>query len=97
MAQRKIRITPLDLIVAVALLAGGAYVAYRITIGLHYKWYWSAIHEEGALCTTASTNVLHRSKNVFRNVRSIINSTGVVNTIFDLNAGLLHEVLYNSG
>ena len=28
---------------AVALFAAGAYVAYRITIGLHYKWNWSAI------------------------------------------------------
>jgi polar amino acid transport system permease protein len=43
LARRKIRITPLDIIVAVALLAAGTYVAYRITIGLHYKWNWSAI------------------------------------------------------
>jgi polar amino acid transport system permease protein len=41
--RRKIRITPLDIIVAAGLLAAGAYVAYRITIGLHYKWNWSAI------------------------------------------------------
>jgi len=41
--QRKTRITPLDIIVAAALLAAGAYVAYRITVGLHYKWNWSAI------------------------------------------------------
>ena len=27
----------------VALLAVGVYVAYRIAIGLHYKWNWSAI------------------------------------------------------
>lgn len=43
MARRKTRITPLDVIVAVALLAAGAYVAYRIAVGLHYKWNWSAI------------------------------------------------------
>jgi len=43
LARRKIRITPLDIIVTVALLAAGTYVAYRITIGLHYKWNWSAI------------------------------------------------------
>jgi polar amino acid transport system permease protein len=41
--RRKARITPLDIIVAAGLLAAGAYVAYRITIGLHYKWNWSAI------------------------------------------------------
>ena len=33
----------LDVIVAFVLLTAGAYVAYRITIGLHYKWNWSAI------------------------------------------------------
>jgi polar amino acid transport system permease protein len=43
LARRKTRITPLDIVVAVALLAAGGYVAYRITIGLHYKWNWSAI------------------------------------------------------
>jgi len=41
--RRKTRITPLDIIVAAGLLAAGAYVAYRITIGLHYTWNWSAI------------------------------------------------------
>jgi polar amino acid transport system permease protein len=43
LARRKIRITLLDVIVAFVLLTAGAYVAYRITIGLHYKWNWSAI------------------------------------------------------
>jgi len=43
LARRKTRITPLDIIVAIALLAAGGYVAYRITMGLHYKWNWSAI------------------------------------------------------
>ena len=43
MKRRKSRITPLDIIVAAGLLAAGAYMAYRITVGLHYKWNWSAI------------------------------------------------------
>jgi len=43
LARKKIRITPLDIIVAIALLAAGGYVAYRITMSLHYKWNWSAI------------------------------------------------------
>jgi polar amino acid transport system permease protein len=41
--QSRNKITPLDIIVAVALLAAGAYVIYRITVGLHYKWNWPAI------------------------------------------------------
>jgi polar amino acid transport system permease protein len=43
LARRKSRITSLDIIMVVALLAAGTYVAYRITIGLHYKWNWPAI------------------------------------------------------
>lgn len=42
-ARVKIRITPLDIIIAVALLSAGTYVFYQITIGLHYKWNWSTI------------------------------------------------------
>jgi polar amino acid transport system permease protein len=43
LARSKTKITPLDIIVAVALLAAGAYVAYRVTVSLHYKWNWLAI------------------------------------------------------
>jgi len=43
LARKKTRITLLDGIIALALLAAGAYVAYRITAGLHYTWNWSAI------------------------------------------------------
>ena len=43
LARSKTRITPLDIIIAIALFAAGAYVVYRITVGLHYKWNWSAI------------------------------------------------------
>ena len=43
MRQSRTKITPLDIIVAVALIAAGAYVIYRITVGLHYKWNWPAI------------------------------------------------------
>ena len=43
LARSKIKITPLDIIMAFALLAAGIYVFYRITAGLHYKWNWSAI------------------------------------------------------
>lgn len=43
LVRGKIRITPLDIIMAVALLAGGVYLFYRITIGLHYQWNWSTI------------------------------------------------------
>lgn len=42
-ARGKIRITPLDIIIAVALLSAGTYLFYQITIGLHYKWNWSTI------------------------------------------------------
>jgi polar amino acid transport system permease protein len=41
--QSRNKITPLDIILAIALLAAGVYVIYRITIGLHYKWNWPAI------------------------------------------------------
>jgi polar amino acid transport system permease protein len=41
--RKKTSITALDIIVAAGLVAAGAYMAYRITVGLHYKWNWSAI------------------------------------------------------
>jgi len=41
--QIRNKITPIDIIMAVALIAAGAYVIYRITVGLHYNWNWPAI------------------------------------------------------
>jgi polar amino acid transport system permease protein len=41
--RKKTRITALDIIIAAALMTAGAYVAYRITAGIHYTWNWSAI------------------------------------------------------
>ena len=37
------RITLLDVVLAVLLLAAGAYFAYRVRVGLHYRWNWAAI------------------------------------------------------
>jgi polar amino acid transport system permease protein len=41
--QRKIRITKLDVVVAALILLLAAYIAYRLTIKLNYKWNWSII------------------------------------------------------
>ena len=43
MYQRKIRITKLDVVVAALILLLAAYIAYRLTIKLNYKWNWSII------------------------------------------------------
>jgi polar amino acid transport system permease protein len=37
------KITWLDIAVLLFVLAGVAYMAYRIKIGLHYNWHWSAM------------------------------------------------------
>lgn len=39
----KAKIRPLDIILGILLLAVGGYIAYRVTVGLHYKWDWAAI------------------------------------------------------
>ncbi len=41
--KKKMRITLLDVVLAVLLLAAGAYFAYRVRVGLHYRWNWAAI------------------------------------------------------
>jgi polar amino acid transport system permease protein len=41
--QKKIRITPLDIIVIALLMCLAAYIAYRLTIKLNYKWNWGII------------------------------------------------------
>ena len=43
MRTKKVRITPLDLIVGLLLLAGAAWLFNRVASGLHYNWEWSAI------------------------------------------------------
>ena len=41
--KRKIRITPLDLLIFLLILAGAIYLSYKIRIGLNYNWNWQAI------------------------------------------------------
>lgn len=41
--KKKVKIKPLDIVLASILFAAGAYVLYRITKGLHYKWDWAAV------------------------------------------------------
>jgi len=41
--REKVKITKLDGIIVLALLAAGLYIFYRVRIGLHYKWNWGAI------------------------------------------------------
>ena len=43
MYQRKTRITRLDVVVTILLLVLAAYIVYRLTIKLNYKWNWSII------------------------------------------------------
>lgn len=41
--KKKIRITPLDIILILTLALLFAYLLYRITVGMHYKWNWAVI------------------------------------------------------
>jgi polar amino acid transport system permease protein len=41
--KRKIRITKLDVVVATLILLLAAYIAYRLTMKLNYRWNWSII------------------------------------------------------
>ena len=43
MYRRKIRITKLDVVVTALVLLLAAYIAYRLTMKLNYKWNWSII------------------------------------------------------
>ena len=43
MYRRKTRITKLDVIITALLLALAAFIVYRLTIKLNYKWNWSII------------------------------------------------------
>lgn len=41
--QQTVKITLLDVCIILSLVAGVMYLAYRIKVGLHYKWNWSII------------------------------------------------------
>ena len=41
--KKKTKITPLDLVVSLLILAGVIYLSYKIRVGLNYKWNWQAI------------------------------------------------------
>lgn len=43
MRRNKIKFTGLDGVILAALAAAFAYLAYRVTIGMHYKWEWGVI------------------------------------------------------
>ena len=43
MLKRKIKITRVDIVLIGLLLIAGIYLAYKIKIGLSYKWDWAAI------------------------------------------------------
>jgi polar amino acid transport system permease protein len=40
---RKVRITVLDIVILAVLAAAAAYLGYRITTGIHYRWNWKVI------------------------------------------------------
>lgn len=42
-AGGKIKLTGLDIVISVVLLAAVVYIFYRIRVGLHYHWNWGAI------------------------------------------------------
>ena len=41
--NKKLKITPLDVVVSLALLALAGYVVYRLTMQLNYKWNWGIL------------------------------------------------------
>ena len=43
MNRKKTKITPLDVIVSIFILAIAAYIGFRIIVGLNYKWNWAII------------------------------------------------------
>ena len=43
MHQRKIRITKLDVVVTTLILMLVAFIVYRLTVKLNYKWNWGII------------------------------------------------------
>ena len=45
MHATKPRFTKLDAVLCLAVVAGGVYMAYRVSVGLSYKWNWAVIPE----------------------------------------------------
>lgn len=43
MKKRRLRFSAVDLSVIASLVAGFAYLAYRVTVQVHYRWQWPAI------------------------------------------------------
>ena len=43
MVVRKRIIKPLDIVLGLGILAGGAYIVYRVDAGLDYRWDWAAL------------------------------------------------------
>ena len=43
MKKKKNKLTKLDLLLGLLILAAVGYVLYRVVVGLHYKWDWAAI------------------------------------------------------
>jgi polar amino acid transport system permease protein len=41
--KKRLKIRPLDILIALLLAGGVAYVVYRITAGLHYRWDWGSL------------------------------------------------------
>jgi polar amino acid transport system permease protein len=41
--KKKLKIKPLDILIALFLMAAAVYVGYRITVGLHYQWDWGSL------------------------------------------------------
>jgi polar amino acid transport system permease protein len=41
--KKKLKIKPLDILIAFLLAGGTAYVVYRITVSLHYQWDWGSM------------------------------------------------------
>jgi polar amino acid transport system permease protein len=43
LSKRKKRITWMDALITCCILAAGAYLFYRVRVGLHYRWDWGAV------------------------------------------------------
>lgn len=43
MPRTRRHITPLDIVLLIGIAAGGAYLVYRIKVGLQYRWNWAVI------------------------------------------------------
>jgi len=52
----KAKFRPLDIAILLLLAAGGAYLFYRIRVGLHYKWNWAVIPQYLFYFDTESKN-----------------------------------------